>query len=500
MASNYWDEILKRYQEQSPNDLPEDFALRIPDSIRQEFTSRIPDPYAGLPESPAVEPEISVEGVPTPDIQTPDITPTPYDVDLSNTTVPMKGRPESLPSALPSVTEPPQKPRWELEEDIDPIQEVTPLLTPDVTPTLAPDMTEDTAAEDAVLLQPGADNDKARREAELAAIEKKRKLNIIPQTVAGIGDAISASASAFGGNAPGGSMQRMIERQDKQRAQETGDIEVRLRNDAKSDVSKQYQNLLAQMMQKDPQDTAILGLTANQIAEKIPTIEKMMQRRSDEEMKRLTLEAAASKGRDQTTAQKAVDKAFGKDYAEYVAGGGYADTMTQIGTLEGVLAQLRDPKGSNLTGGGLSMLPEGIRKRTFSDSMAAQQAVEQSVQRTLKKTLGGQFTEKEGILFMQRGYDPALDEKDNAEKLERAINQLKLMALAKQEAIDWYEQNDTLDGFKGTFYTLKDGQMVKATKDDFLQMMTLSPAGIGSDNTVDTGPRKTKSGYDYTVG
>ena len=180
-----------------------------------------------------------------------------------------------------------------------------------------------------------------------------------------------------------------------------------------------------------------------------------------------------------TAAQTAVDRAFGRDYAAYAAGGGYADIMGQIDGLDGVLSDLQ-LGGKNLTGPMISAQPDLTRKRVNPDSWDAQQTVERSVQRTLKQTLGGQFTEKEGMLFLQRGYDPALPEEKNAKRLERAIASLKTMALAKQDAVDYFEENGTLTGFKGTLYRLKDGEMVQATKEDFFKMMGIKKEGKGT--------------------
>lgn len=179
-----------------------------------------------------------------------------------------------------------------------------------------------------------------------------------------------------------------------------------------------------------------------------------------------------------TGAQGVVDREFAKEYTKYVASGGYADTINQIQSLEGVLEDLRSGK-DNITGplvgtgqGPLTGLP---RKLFASKSVEAQQTVEQSVQRTLKATLGGQFTEREGLLFMQRGYDPQLSEAANAKKLESMISRLKSMALSKQKAVDYYEEHGTLNGFKGEFYTLKNGEVVKASKDDFYSMIGEKP-------------------------
>lgn len=176
-----------------------------------------------------------------------------------------------------------------------------------------------------------------------------------------------------------------------------------------------------------------------------------------------------------TTAQTAVDKAFAKEYVDYMASGGFADTMTQINGLEEVLKDLKSGE-FNLTGPVVGTPPMLARKVLNQKSVAAQQTVEQSVQRALKKTLGAQFTQREGELFMQRGYDTQLKEEENVKKLERAISQLKIMARAKQEAVDYFEKNGTLRGYKGKLYMLKDGEMVEATKDQFYSILS-DPAG-----------------------
>ena len=162
-----------------------------------------------------------------------------------------------------------------------------------------------------------------------------------------------------------------------------------------------------------------------------------------------------------TTAQVAVDRAYGKDYADYQAGGGFADVGTQIASLEKVLGELRSGKG-NLTGPLVSALPDAVRSRAYPGSVSAQQAVEQSIQRALRQTLGAQFTEKEGEAFMKRGYDPRLPERENVKKLESMLNSLKTMARAKQDAIEYFEKNGSLVGYKGKAYALKNGEMVEA--------------------------------------
>lgn len=258
---NYWDEFNKKFQDDERKKLIEEINLRNPGGLPEDALARLAPPAD----------------------------PSNYEVNISDDTVKMNGRPESLPSKAPfDPAEETDSPKWSLENDAQP--DVAPEAVEP--PVSAPQVLDDSKSPDRLAsLFPPSEADSSAREAGLAALEKRRKLGIIPQVLAGAGDAVSASASAFGGNAPGGSMQRLIERQDKDLDQGKKDIEQKLRNDPKSDISKQYQELVARFLQKEPGDPALLGLTANQIAEKIPQIEKIASLRQQDDLKRAQMEA-----------------------------------------------------------------------------------------------------------------------------------------------------------------------------------------------------------------
>lgn len=252
--NNYWDIRTKDFQDK-----------KAQDKLLEEINTRSSNP---LPDDAA-------------DRLFPTLSPaeSPYNIDVSDTTVPMRGREDSLPSAA-SLGNAPSKPVYEIEEDAPtPVPVTPPVVTP--SDSMPPAVKNDVTA-NALL---STNNDDARRQAELVALRKRDLPNKIASFGAGIGDAISASASAFGGKAPGGFQQRLIERQDKGTEAAKKDIETGLRNDAKSDISKQYQALIGQFLQKDPSDPTILGLTANQIAEKIPQIEKLAALRQENKLK-----------------------------------------------------------------------------------------------------------------------------------------------------------------------------------------------------------------------
>lgn len=163
---------------------------------------------------------------------------------------------------------------------------------------------------------------------------------------------------------------------------------------------------------------------------------------------------AYTEGRKPTEAQKAVDSNFGKDYAEWVAGGGHADTQRQIVQLEEVLGKLKS--GKNLTGAFVGNTPDFLLNMFNPEAISARNAVEEVVQRNLRLVLGAQFTEKEGERLIARAYNPSLSEEENAKRVGRLLEQIKAGAAAKVSAGQYYEQHGTLRGWTGKLPTLAD--------------------------------------------
>ena len=148
-----------------------------------------------------------------------------------------------------------------------------------------------------------------------------------------------------------------------------------------------------------------------------------------------------------TEAQKAVDKKFGADYAEFIAAGGYADVEKQLKQLDEVKNSLKTgEKKTGVFSGLKSELPQ-------TESRATRDAVEEVVQRNLRMVLGPQFTEKEGNRLIARAYNPYQDNTENVKRLDRLIKQIDEAAKAKVRAGEYYEKNGTLVGYKGTTFT-----------------------------------------------
>lgn len=216
----------------------------------------------------------------------------------------------------------------------------------------------------------------------------------------------------------------------------------------------------------------------------VQKIAPMLQR---SEMLQARLEAqAAARGRERTPGQKALDVKFGKDYADFISQGGAADVRKNLSQLRGAADALESGK-ENLTGPALGRL--SVENRTLlpggARSSEVQQDVEDVVQRNLRLVLGAQFTEKEGDRLIARAYDPRLPEKTNARRLRRLILQIEDAAEAKEAAIEYFEENGTLDGFKGKLY---------ASVDDFKL-----EGDEGRRDRSAPPPKKTSSGKAYVL-
>lgn len=174
-----------------------------------------------------------------------------------------------------------------------------------------------------------------------------------------------------------------------------------------------------------------------------------------------------------TPGQSNMDQAFGTDAAAWVAAGGFADTQKSIAQLGEAKAALdavakRDAgekltddekklaANRQLTGPIVSKIPDFAKPLFNPAAIAVRESVEEIVQRNLRLVLGAQFTEKEGERLIARAYNENLSEKENAKRVGRLMKQLGDAARAKQEAVDYFNENGTLEGFTGKVWTLAD--------------------------------------------
>lgn len=147
-----------------------------------------------------------------------------------------------------------------------------------------------------------------------------------------------------------------------------------------------------------------------------------------------------------TPGQKKVDEAFAEDYIDYITTGG-ADSANQTAQIGSVLERLE--AGEELTGPTYGMTPEFMRAITNPDAADAQARVEGVVQRSLRDTLGPQFTQVEGDRLIARAYDPKQLPAKNAARLRALYVQIAHAAEAKAAMVAHWEEYGTLKGYAG---------------------------------------------------
>lgn len=154
---------------------------------------------------------------------------------------------------------------------------------------------------------------------------------------------------------------------------------------------------------------------------------------------------ARQSGDGLTEAQKQVDAEFAKTYAEMQAAGGIADIRKQVQQLKDAVEILRE--SDTITGPMIGRMPQFVQQAVNPDAINVREQVEEVVQRNLRLVLGAQFTQKEGERLISRAFNPALQEGDNIERVERLIQQMDSALDARQSAMAYYEKNGTIAGW-----------------------------------------------------
>lgn len=150
-------------------------------------------------------------------------------------------------------------------------------------------------------------------------------------------------------------------------------------------------------------------------------------------------------GRPLTPGQKKVDETFADTYAAFVTGGA-SDTAKQVTQLADAVKQLEENK--QLTGPLIGLLPEGVLSLVSPQALAVKQTIQEVVQRNLRAVLGPQFTAKEGEALIARAFDPTLGADENIKRVRRLLEQINRANSDTQAAVNYYEANGTLQGFK----------------------------------------------------
>jgi hypothetical protein len=148
-----------------------------------------------------------------------------------------------------------------------------------------------------------------------------------------------------------------------------------------------------------------------------------------------------------------VEEKSAQDLVDFTIGGGFSDVQKGLSQLEIAKQTLQTQPEGKITGKLVGAQDDtGLLKYTNPTAQDTKEQVQEIAQRNLRLILGPQFTAKEGEALINRVYNPALPQSVNVKRLELLQEQMTSAAKTKQEAVDYYNTNGTLKGFKGKLY------------------------------------------------
>ena len=154
-----------------------------------------------------------------------------------------------------------------------------------------------------------------------------------------------------------------------------------------------------------------------------------------------------------TPLETKVEEKSAQDLVDFTIGGGFSDVQKGLSQLEVAKQTLMQQPEGRITGKLVGAQDDtGLLKYTNPAAQDTKEQVQEIAQRNLRLILGPQFTAKEGEALINRVYNPALPQSVNVKRLELLQEQMTSAAKTKQEAVDYYNTNGTLKGFKGKLY------------------------------------------------
>lgn len=154
-----------------------------------------------------------------------------------------------------------------------------------------------------------------------------------------------------------------------------------------------------------------------------------------------------------TPLETKVEEKSAQDLVDFTIGGGFSDVQKGLSQLEVAKQTLMQQPEGKITGKLVGAQDDtGLLKYTNPAAQDTKEQVQEIAQRNLRLILGPQFTAKEGEALINRVYNPALPQSVNVKRLELLQDQMTSAAKTKQEAVDYYNTNGTLKGFKGKLY------------------------------------------------
>jgi hypothetical protein len=186
-----------------------------------------------------------------------------------------------------------------------------------------------------------------------------------------------------------------------------------------------------------------------------------------------------------TPLETKVEEKSAQDLVDFTIGGGFSDVQKGLSQLEIAKQTLQTQPEGRITGKLVGAQDDtGLLKYTNPAAQDTKEQVQEIAQRNLRLILGPQFTAKEGEALINRVYNPALPQSVNVKRLDLLQEQMTSAAKTKQEAVDYYNANGTLKGFKGKLYNSTSeflneyNTKIKSTEKTPAKAATQQPSGF----------------------
>ena len=163
-------------------------------------------------------------------------------------------------------------------------------------------------------------------------------------------------------------------------------------------------------------------------------------------------QAASAGGLDLLPGQIEIDKAFGKTIADYKLKGqaqvisNLRNLSEKINILDGTIKNNKGQK-YNVSGPLIGVLDDAALAVAYPDAAGFRSDIRDIVFQSLREKLGAQFTEKEGERLVNAAFNFYLEEEQNIGRLKRLYKTIEDAANAKNEAIAYFDEKGTLQGY-----------------------------------------------------
>ncbi len=153
--------------------------------------------------------------------------------------------------------------------------------------------------------------------------------------------------------------------------------------------------------------------------------------------------------RNPITAEK--DKKFTDDYMAWTTEGGRDQATLSKVALDRVVDRLSSPEFMDKWSRAVSALPAGknLLESLSPEAAAIRESIIQEVLPSVKTLFGGRILKSEFDETIKSIYSPKLPKEENIARIGRFALGLKAATEAKEQAVKYFEDHETLGGFKG---------------------------------------------------